>query len=374
MKILHVVPSFYPAFAYGGPIVSVYELCRNLAALGCEVRVLTTDAKGPDAVLDVPKGTDVEMNGFHVRYCRRRLPHSVSPELLRCLPQYVGWADVVHLTAVYSFPTFPSLTVARALKKPVVWSPRGALQQWRGSKRPTLKRVWDRAAAWLAPSKIALHVTSEQEGLEAQQRFPNFRFVVIPNGIEIAPECTVENGNGTLRLLFLGRIHQKKGIENLLNACTLLDSSLPRPWSLVIAGDGEPAYVRELKSVAARHALKGSVQFVGEIVGEAKHGLFQSADLAVFPSYTENFGMVVAEALAHGVPVIASKGMPWAEVESVGCGLWVENDPHSLETAIHKMSGMPLRAMGRRGREWMVSSFSWLHVAERMMALYRELA
>ena len=110
MKILHVVPSFHPAYSYGGPIRSTFELCRNTVELGGDVRVLTTDANGLDRVLDVDNNEEVQLpEGFRVRYCPRRLRHSVSPTLMRLLPTYMRWADVVHLTGVYNFPTFPTI-------------------------------------------------------------------------------------------------------------------------------------------------------------------------------------------------------------------------------------------------------------------------
>ena len=111
MKVLHVVPSFHPAYVYGGPIQSSYELCSNLAGLGCEVRVLTTDANGLGQLIDVETAREVSMpEGFRVRYCHRRLRHSISPKLVTLLSSYVGWADIVHLTGVYNFPTFPTVT------------------------------------------------------------------------------------------------------------------------------------------------------------------------------------------------------------------------------------------------------------------------
>ena len=110
MRIGHVIPSFYPAYYYGGPIRSSYELSRNLALSGSDVRVLTTDANGLDHVLEVEKDKEVLFDeGFRVRYCRRWFRHSVSPCLLASLCSYIRWADVVHLTGIYNFPSFPAL-------------------------------------------------------------------------------------------------------------------------------------------------------------------------------------------------------------------------------------------------------------------------
>jgi len=195
---------------------------------------------------------------------------------------------------------------------------------------------------------------------------------LIPNGVEIPPRSEHRNGSRRLRLLFLGRIDPKKGVENLLAACQRL-RNLDKPWSLVIAGTGDAAYTASLEKNARALGVCGQITFLGEVRGQAKANLFAESDLAVFPSQTENFAMVVAEALAHGVPVIASKGTPWSGVEAQGCGLWVENDPATVAAAIERMSHMPLREMGERGRRWMEEEFAWETVARRMLQLYGKL-
>jgi glycosyltransferase involved in cell wall biosynthesis len=371
LKIAHVVPSYFPAHVYGGPIQSVYALCNALARLGCEVRVLTTNANGLDAVLPVDTAREHRMgDGISVRYCARRLRHSVAPGLLRLLPEYVRWADVVHLTAVYNFTTFPTLATARRQSKPVVWSPRGALQRWTGSRRPAVKSVWEMMTRGLAPDPLILHVTSEEERRESLQRIPGARAEVIPNGIEIPATITRAEGSGALRLLYIGRVDPKKGIENLLDACARLDFS----WTLTIAGGGEPAYLRSVADRIRALGLEGKAAMAGEVLDDAKERAFQNADLCVVPSFTENFALVVAEALARAVPVIASRGTPWQAIEQRGCGLWIDNSPESLAAGIAQMRSAPLREMGVRGREWMQRDFSWDTIGARMLAVYRELA
>ncbi len=374
MKVLHVVPSFHPAYVYGGPIGSTYELCRNLATLGCEVRVLTTDANGLGQILEVEKDRDVLFDeGFSVRYCRRRLRHSVSPTLLRLLRPYVSWADVVHLFYVYSFPTFPTLLHCHWLNKPLVWSPLGALQRWGGSSRRGSKAVWD--FLWyqgLDLSRLAVQVTSEREQGETLARFPKLRTRVIPNGVDTPEHLDRTDQNKDLRLLFIGRLDPIKGIEALLQACSLLSADPAFAWDLIIAGWGAPAYVAQVKKLITVLGLDQRVHLIGGVLREAKKKLFEDSDLALVPSHVESFGIVVAEALAHGVPVIASKGTPWSGLEQQQCGLWVNNDPETLANAIRTISGMPLREMGLRGREWMQREFSWRSVAGQMLDLYRE--
>jgi glycosyltransferase involved in cell wall biosynthesis len=374
MRILKVSPSFYPAFSYGGPIVSTYELCRNLPLLGCEVRVLTTDTNGLGRTLEVEKGKEVCFEeGFSVRYCHRVLRHSVAPTLIQLLPQYIAWADVVHLDYVYSFPTLPTHFQCRLLRKPLLWSPHGALMRWERSSRRTSKAIWD--FLWYHGSdlqQLVVHLASEQEEENARARFPKLQTAVIPNGVDVPAELNPTESNRELRLLFIGRLDPIKGIENLLKACSTMAFNSELGWRLAIAGGGKPAYVAQIKKQIVAYGLNERVRMVGEVLGDAKKKLFENSDVALVPSYKENFGIVVAESLAHGIPVIASRGTPWGGLEQKGCGLWVENDPETLASAIRRISTMPMRTMGLRGREWMRRDFSWRSVANQMLDLYRE--
>jgi glycosyltransferase involved in cell wall biosynthesis len=372
MRVLHVSPSFYPSKAYGGTIRSGYGLCCGLAHLGCDVRVLTTDTDGIGRTLDVASDREVRINRLRVRYCRKRLRHSVSPAMLRALPFYIRWADIVHLTAVYSFPTFPTLFFCRLFNKPLVWSPRGALQRWKGSSRVFYKWAWESMCQkLLARNSLVLHVTSQAEAEQSLKRFPRVRAVVIRNGVEVPENLMRSASNGKLRLLYLGRLHPIKGIETLLAACGIVRGQSP-DWHLCIAGTGFPPYVDFLKSKVQELGLSKQVEFVGEVFEETKKALFANSDVAVVPSHVENFGIVVAESLAHALPVIASKGTPWMGLETNRCGLWVDNNPESLATAIRKIGTLPLQEMGHRGREWMERDFSWESVSGEMLALYRE--
>ena len=150
MKVLHVSPSFYPTKAYGGTIRSGYGLCRGLAELGCSVRVLTADTDGPGHTLEVRNDEDVQVDALRVHYCHKQFRHSISFGLLRVLPEYVEWADVVHLTAVYSVPTFPTLSYCRLFSKPMVWSPRGfaATMGWIDSRDRQVLHGSRGAAIW----------------------------------------------------------------------------------------------------------------------------------------------------------------------------------------------------------------------------------
>jgi glycosyltransferase involved in cell wall biosynthesis len=141
-------------------------------------------------------------------------------------------------------------------------------------------------------------------------------------------------------------------------------------WHLAIAGWGAPSYVAHLKQRVNELGLGQQVELIGTVLDGAKKQLFENSDVVLVPSHTENFAIVVAEALAHGVPVIASKGTPWSALEMQQCGFWVDNDPKTLADAVARISMMPLQEMGQRGRAWMQAEFSWASVSKEMLALY----
>jgi len=218
-----------------------------------------------------------------------------------------------------------------------------------------------------------LHLTSEEEARESEKSFPGSEAVVIANGIDIPADVRHTSRNGLLRLVFIGRLDPKKGIENLLAACNILTRDQRINYSLKIAGAGNPAYTQSLRAKIEMLSLSKKVEMLGEINGEAKTRLFRNADVVIVPSHTENFGIVVAEALAHGVPVIASRGTPWKRLEEIGCGLWVDGGPDSLVKAIKQMTRMPLPEMGQRGQQWMEREFAAPVVAEKMTRVYLNL-
>jgi glycosyltransferase involved in cell wall biosynthesis len=379
MKVLHIAPTYYPATYWGGPIFSVYALNNALAGLpGITLKVLTTDAAGPR----LGDRTDISnLTGLYsnqdVIITRRIAGSSISLELMQKLPGLVKWADVVHLTATYSFPTIPTLVLCRIFSKPLVWSPRGALQdvyEWEGSRRRRLKRFWDRICnALILRDKVVTHTTSKRERVATQERIPSATAMIVPNGVDV-PDFLPERNwlpDGRLRLMYLGRLSPKKGIENLLHAMDIIDDPTV---SLTIFGEGDIAYSASLNELAARLGLLGkSVFFAGKVNGESKTAAFYNADVCVVPSHTENFCMVVAEALAHGLPVVASHGTPWAEIEENRCGLWVDNNPASLAKAIVQIRALELPKLGSSGRAWMIREFSWSPIAEEMMEIYRSL-
>lgn len=373
MRILHVIPSFFPASYFGGPIISTKGLCDGLKTIpNVNLRVLTTDSAGPGKLdrLHVCTNPVIFPAGYQVRYCRRSFGMDFSFSFFVHLIYEIWTADVVHLTGVYSPPTIPTLLLCRLFGRRLIWSPRGSLQRWEGGKRQGVKALWEAVCNCLIkPGHVTLHVTSQQEYESSLARIRHVNASLIPNGVD-CPELKTDRvwcPNGTLRMLFIGRLHPIKGIENLLIAMT---NTCIANTTLVVCGDGDSSYRASLEAMVASLLLKDRVFFAGEVKEAAKLAAFTAADVCVVPSFSENFGMVVAESLAHCVPVVVSKGAPWAEIEERGCGYWVENNPVSLAFALHKIMGEDLAAMGNRGRNWMEISYVWDKVAREMNALY----
>jgi glycosyltransferase involved in cell wall biosynthesis len=376
VRILHVTPTFYPATYWGGPITSIYGLCNALAQIPrVELQVLTTNSAGPqlEQCVQIETFPTRMAARYDVYYCRRTLGSDISPSLLAQIWGFVSASDVVHLTGVYSSPTIPTLLVCRVLRKPVVWSPRGSLQHYSGSTRQAVKRAWERICDRLLDVKrCVLHVTSAEEARDSAARIRNAGVRVIPNGVDI-PDLPVERvwrPNGRTRLLFMGRLHPKKGVENLLLGLARLTGG---GVELRICGAGDPKYVSSLHKLADKLGVTECVTFSGHVDGAEKSHAFFSADLCLVPSFTENFGIVVAEALAHGVPVVASRGTPWNDLEEKGCGVWVDNSPESLAQAILVMRTRDLVEMGQRGRQWMKECFRWDMIAQQMHSVYEKL-
>src|SRR5215813_760804 len=370
MKILFVSPSFYPAFHYGGPIFINRAFCDAMGRVdGVQVAVLTTDTNGPGRRVDLESARANHLESYSIEYCRRNFPPDISLSLMLRLIPAIRSADVVHLNGVYSFTTIPTLLLCRLMRKPLVWSTMGALQRWQGTTRKGLKTIWEKICDSLCqPERVLLHVTSEEEKQESLEKIPNASALVLRNGIEI-PAVKGEGvraPDGSLRLLYIGRLHPIKGIENLLYALPLVKTKV----RLAICGEGLSEYETKLQNLVAELGLGSVVQFYGRVDGELKEQHFREADICITPSFKEAFCTVLLESLARGVPVISSRGIPWERLEAKGCGLWVSNEPAELARAIDRAATMPLADMGRRGRAWMQQEYSWSQVAGEMIAEY----
>jgi glycosyltransferase involved in cell wall biosynthesis len=219
--------------------------------------------------------------------------------------------------------------------------------------------------------------TSEQECENVKRLFPKLPVAIIPNGVDLPvaadllpPRIPASRG-GTA--LFMSRIHPVKNLTGLLHAWKLLTPELANSWRLVIAGPDEAGHGQEVAALVRQLGLQHSVELIGPVGEDSKAAVYQSADVFVLPSFSENFGVVVAEALAYGLPVIATTGTPWQELPRRGCGWWVGPDPESLAGALAQAMGTSFeerRAMGAVGRTFAQEKFSWDGIGASTMVLY----
>lgn len=363
MKLVHVVPHIDQEAA--GPSYSVPRLCESLAARGHEVGLSCLAARGeiPGVALDLHPQWPI-LGRF-----------AISTSHARALRGKAGRVDIVHNHSLWSMVNVAAGWAVPGKHAKLVTSPRGTLSPWALSRSKWIKRLlWPLQRRALTRADL-LHATSEVEYGEIRALGFTSPVVIVPNGIDlpILPVLRpLKAGSAERTLLFLSRIHPTKGIDRLLQAWQTLQHQYPE-WHLVVAGWGEPAHVRVLAELAAMLGLQ-RVDFPGPLYGEDKSQAYFDADLFVLPTHSENFGMVVAEALAHGCPAVVSRGAPWAGLETERCGWWVEHDVPHLTAALATAMSLPadqLAMMGRNGRAWMERDFSWDSVAQRMEAAYR---
>jgi glycosyltransferase involved in cell wall biosynthesis len=374
LRVLHVIPSFYPATRYGGPIESVFRLCAALPSAGVHVDVVTTNADGP-CDLDVPVDRATSYEGVPVRYFQRR-PRTgfcVSPGLVRHLAVQRGRYDLWHVTGLFSFPSTAAALLARGARAPYVMSPRGTLRPWslhhRSWKKEPYYRLLERGNLTRA---AALHATSEAERAEIEALAPGAEVFFVPNGVDLPPP--VDAPREERRVVFLGRLHPVKGFDVLLPALERLAARLPGVET-VLAGPDDHGLWKEIQEKLSSMSPRPAVRYVGPVRGDDKARLLASASVLVLPSHSENFGQVVLEAMAAGAPVVVSRNCPWRSVEERGAGAWVVNEPAAVADALEAILRDPAgaREMGRRGRA-LAAEHAWPAVAARMAERYASVA
>lgn len=287
--------------------------------------------------------------------------------------------DIVHGHGLWCGGSLAASWIAPRLACPLVVSPHGMLQPWARRHHRHRKRI-----AWVLAERAVLSRADLLQAMSLQE-LASFRAarlfqpaIVHPVGIDIPvalpPSQISDRSNRVARprtCLFLSRLHPIKGLPLLFNAWSEVQ---PAGWRLVIAGPDQHGHRAAMASLANRLGIDGSVTFVGPIHGAEKWKLFADADLFVLPSHSENFGVVVAEALAAGTPVITTTGTPWDALPASGAGWWVPSDVTSLAAAVREATSLPpgvLREMGARGRELARTRCDWSVIAATVRDAYR---
>lgn len=361
MNLLHVVPHISKEAS--GPSYSVPRLCQSLAAINNNVTLacLATNREVPGVTLDV-----------HAQWPMASR-FAISPSLSAYLGRRANTVDIVHNHSLWSMVNMSVGWVVPGKRAKLVVSPRGTLSPWALSRSKAIKSLlWPIQRRALQRADL-LHATSEAELFEIRAEGFTAPVVLLQNGVDLPdlPNGQSFSVNDERALLYLGRIHPIKGLDRLLEAWSRLEEHHPK-WRLTIAGTGESDHVKEILDLA-EHLKLQRVYFPGPMYGIAKSQAYFSSSLFVLPTHSENFGMVVAEALAHGCPVVVSKGAPWSLVEQNQCGWWVENDVFALAATLDRAMRTDhdrLISMGLLGRGWMDRDFGWTNIGEKMNDAY----
>jgi glycosyltransferase involved in cell wall biosynthesis len=378
MNALQVTAAYPPATAYTGPPASLHRLCQEMIRQGACVRVVATDADRHRRS-NVTPNRWTEYQGVPVYYGRRLGPRGAfSPALFRTARTAAAEADLMHATAVYGWTLLAAAAAARRCGIPLVLSPRGSFAPEALAWHPWRKRVFGLAGGNAALRSVdAFHATTVEEEGHVLRLFPGAHVGRVPNGVEIPSDEALARLRGPGRedvVLFLGRLHTHKNPELLLRAFATVARAYPALTLRFVGPDDDGSGAR-LERLAAELGLADRVHLLGRRDGEEKTTLLARARVLVLPSKSENFGNVVAEALAHRTPVVTTTGTPWREAAERGAGFWVEPSESALAAALHEVASQPperLDAMGARGRDWMQETFSWHAVATRMRAFYTE--
>jgi glycosyltransferase involved in cell wall biosynthesis len=357
----------------GGPSRAIPGLCDAVASRGYKVTLLT-QRYAEEKVDDIfqPKHPDVEDRFVPAV---KRFGNPFTRGYGRYLADLVsgGRFSVVHSNGMWVQCNYHAAAVSRKLRVPHLIAPHGMLEPWafrhNAWKKLPLWLVWQKRALQDATALIA---ESDQEVEHMRQLGLRPPIGMIPYGMDFyGPGSPRRFRQGEDRvLLFLSRIHPKNGLRELVRARSAVR---PAGWNVVIAGPDEGGHRAEVEAEIRSLGLGQDFRFAGSVEGAEKERLYREASVFILPTHSENFGIVVPEALSAGTPVITTKGAPWAELVTHRCGWWIDLGVEPLIGALRaatSLSDEEREEMGRRGREFVLERFGWEQIGRKMAVFY----
>lgn len=361
----------------GGPSRSVPMFVKGLAEIGVDITLMVL--KTDDMNLHALDGTSAKVHFLPLSYKKKELESYVKEE---------GF-DVIHGQCIWE-PLFHQMRVIATKNNiPFILTPRGTLEPWSLQQKKWKKKI----ARWLYQDNdlrrcACIYATAEMEAKHIRELGFKNPICVIPNGIETdGYPCRKDPSVVKKQILFLSRVHPKKGIEVLIDAFSRLHRDF-QDWIVVIVGNGEADYRQSLCNRVTELGIKEKVMILPPVFGEAKLKLYQESSVFCLPSHSENFGMVIAEALSCGVPVITTNGTPWqllnGETTTMGARLDILGDNKRtgwcIDLSIDNLEKVLREAMltkcdnlfemGQRGSILVNENFSYRSVAKKNKALY----
>jgi glycosyltransferase involved in cell wall biosynthesis len=354
--------------AAGGPSRSVPNLAREISRLGISVNLKSIG----NSAIRADDGYKLELyphkdTAFSKLKAIARMRH----DLIRQVREQAGTA-IIHDHGIWLLNNHVTVGVARKTKTLLTLSPHGMLAPWAIDHKALKKKM-----AWLLYQKSDLdavdlfQATSQQEAWNIFENGFRRPVSIVPNGVDIPLwRSRTDSPDGRKTILFLSRIYPVKGLLNLVGAWQKIKAP---HWRIVVAGPDEAGHKKEVLSAVHAAGLQDCFEFVGPVDDNAKWERFFNADLFVLPSFTENFGIVVIEALACGVPVITTTGTPWQELITHKCGWWIDIGVEPLVDALREaiaLSDAERSDMGHRGRALVEQGYSWAKVGKDMAEVY----
>ncbi|MEA5552367.1 hormogonium polysaccharide biosynthesis glycosyltransferase HpsP [Anabaena cylindrica UHCC 0172] len=387
MKILHIVPSI--SLIYGGPSQMVLGLAPALAKAGEEVTILTTDSNGDfgQKPLDVPLNRPIKQDGYDIIYfrCSPFRRYKFSLDLLKWLKTHAKEFDIAHIHALFSPVSSASAFICRQQNLPYILRPLGTLDPADLRKKQQLKQLYVKVLErGNLAGAAAIHFTSEQEAKISARFGVKTKDLVIPLGV-IPP---MEDGKNSVSnqwripndkpvVLFMSRIDPKKGLDLLLPALEkLLNDGFNFHFILAGTNPQDPIYEQKIKSEIENSSLNTHTTITGFVTGEAKRSLLKAADLFVLPSYYENFGIAVAEAMVAGKPVIISDQVHiYQQVVDSESGWVGKTDVESLVDLFKAALSNPQECQrrGLNAQKYALENFSWDAIAQQVIQAYQEI-
>ncbi len=388
MKLLHISPSYYPAFRFGGPIQSVHLLNKALVKKGVRVDVLTTTAGNTKKSMSewmngcMKEDGWCHFDGIRVKYLSfiGYEHYNFSLQMVREIWNIIDDYDLIHITAVWNFPVLAGALISLIKKKPYIISPRGTIyKETIELKSTSFKKLYfNLFAKHYLNKSSAIHFTTEDERTKVTSylklKAPPF---VIPNGIDLGEiESCYQKLEKSIKedyILILGRIDRIKGYDLLIPSFAKITTKF-NDLRLVIAGNTDTSYYYSIIQSIQNYGISEKVIFTGEVTGNDKWSLYKNAFMLVLPSYSENFGMSVVEAMACGCPVVISDKVGiYKEVEQNNAGIIVSTTIESVEEGIKKLLyDENLRSkIAANGKAMVEKYYDINKVAEQMIELYK---
>lgn len=363
MKIIHYIPSIDRIA--GGTSTYMQVLGKELGKLA-EVHIITHASENPLPI------SNCEIHNVSVyNPINSRFKNEVSKLFDVIKP------DLVHVNCCWMPACAFVQQMAQKRNIKVVLTPHGMLEPW------LIKRhYWTRKLpALLLYQKAAiqnadcLQATAESEKENLLKLGYNSNIKIVKLGIDAESIIMKTSWKKNKQLLFLSRVHVKKGINYLIEAADILRDDL-QGYKILVAGEGDADYVASLKQQIMDKGLQDIIQLIGGVYGNKKWELFQTSDFFVLPTHSENFGLAIAESLASGTPVITTVGTPWNDLNSSNAGAWIEIGTQPLVETLRRflsLSDGELETMGKNGRKLIETKYSAKVMAEEMMKVYDSL-